>query len=403
MSYGEMWGSQRGMTHPAQMSREVAARRHVAEMGYAVLLAAQERPLALVEHWPTGDWRVYLFDDRTYRAQMIDLEPHGEGVLRISRNTRWQISGEEQYSSGKWDVEETTTISADGQVEIRSKFDGSDNDWFERHTARIRGQATSGPGNVTVQRFSASIEDFLSPTPEFGGWQVFVPLLAQQGHEPASAVVLRDAPAGEEQGPLRATGIEQLFTSGTRGTSDGPAVVELSVAGLLRVPSGRLVVADPGWIDQESLTVTVPPGQYPVTLSLIRSADSTHSGSRVAAAKVTVVDTPASEWEMALRPGQDLGLLGEGQFYGVGVDTGMAAFIDATYGPVSEADLYDLVERLDSLFAVELTTSESEPNLIAFHAGWGDGSYPAWIGRTEGGQVSCVVIDFQLYPPSQGE
>ncbi|MEU4341867.1 DUF4241 domain-containing protein [Nocardia sp. NPDC023852] len=298
----------------------------------------------------------------------------------------------------EWDVQETITVSADGQVEIRSEFDGSERDWFERHIAGLDGQAPSEPENVTVQQVSASIENFLIPAPEFADWQVFVPLLAQQGHEPAATVVLRDAPGGDWQGPLRATGIEQLFTAGARrDTPDGPGVVELSDAGLLRIPSGRLVVADPGWIDEHSLTITVSPGEYPVTLSLMRVVDSTYLGSCVAAAKVTIVDTPAGEWEMAIRPDQDVGLLGEGQFYGVGVDTGIAAFVDATRGSVSEADLDDLAERLESRSAVELTGPAGGPNLIAFHAGWGDGSYPAWIGRTEDGQVSCVVIDFQ--PP----
>lgn len=196
----------------------------------------------------------------------------------------------------------------------------------------------------------------------------------------------------EGEGPLRATGVEQLFAPGTRDTPDGPAVVEIIDAGLLRVPSGRLVVSDPGWISEESRTITVPPGEFPVTVSLMRTTND----ARVAAAKVTLLETPPTEWEMAIRPDEDLGLLSEGQFYGVGVDTGTAAFLDATR-PVNEAEFDDdLVERLESSFTAELTGPEPEPNLIAFRAGWGDGSYPAWIGRTEGGQVSCVVIDFQL-------
>ncbi|GGV36563.1 hypothetical protein GCM10010182_70900 [Actinomadura cremea] len=385
VSYGEMWGSGRGMTHPEPMSRAVAARRHAAEEGYAVLLAARERPLALAEFWPNRMWRVYLFDDRCYRTQMIDLERHHKGALRVHRNTRWQFSSEQQYSSDAWDVRETTTVSADGQVEIRSEFNGS--------------ERASIAENVTVHRFSAPIEDFISPAPEFGDWQVFVRFLAQQGHEPATTVVLNEASMDEGQGPLRATGIEQLFTPGTRDTPDGPAVVELIDAGLLRVPSGRLIVSDPGWIVETSRTITVPPGEFPVTVSLMRTTGDV----RVAAARVALLDTPPSEWEMAIQPGEDPGLLSKGQFYGVGVDTGTAAFLDATRTVSEEEFQDDLVVRLESCPTVELPGPEPEPNLIAFRAGWGDGSYPVWLGRTEGGQVSRVVIDFQLYPADEGE
>lgn len=145
----------------------------------------------------------------------------------------------------------------------------------------------------------------------------------------------------------------------------------------------------------------MPPGGFPVTLSLLRT---TH-GASVAAARVTFLDIPPREWEMALRPDEDLGLLGEGQFYGVGVDTGTAAFMDATRTVLEDQLDEDLFIPLgsDSHFSVELPSTEPEPNLIAFRAGQGDGAYPVWIGRTDDGQVGCVVVDFQLHSADGGE
>ncbi|MEV6104199.1 DUF4241 domain-containing protein [Streptomyces sp. NPDC051940] len=394
VSYGEMWGSYQGLTHPDPMSRAVAARRHAAGTDYAALLSARERPLAVLEYWPRRMWRVYLFDDRSWRMQMIDLTPHGTGMLLAHRNTRWQFSDAQEYASGKWEVQETTTVSADGQVEVRSEFAGPRGAATEPLHAR-----SSGPSGVPVRRFAAPVEGFLCPVPEFGDWQVFAPFLAQQGHEPATTVVLADVSVDEGSGPLRATGIEQLFSPGACDTTDGPAVVEPVDAGLLRITSGRLAIADPGWIGETSRTVAVPRGEFPVTLSLLR----TTRGAGVAAARVTFLDSPPREWEMALRPDEDLGLLGEGQFYGVGVDTGTAAFMDATR-TVSEDRLdEDLFIPLDSQFTVELPSTEREPNLIAFRAGQGDGSYPVWIGRTDDGQVGCVVVDFQLHAADGGE
>ncbi|MFH8462823.1 DUF4241 domain-containing protein [Streptomyces sp. NPDC017991] len=290
-------------------------------MDYAVLLSARERPLALVEYWPRRMWRVYLFDDRSWRMQMIDLKPHSTGMLWAHRNTRWQFAGEQEHLYSKWEVQETTTVSADGRVEVRSESAGPRGASTEPLHTR-----TSGPSSVPVRRFLAPVEGFLCPVPEFGDWQVFAPFLTQQGHEPATTVVLRDVSVDEGSGPLRATGIEQLFSPGTCDTRDGPAVVELVDAGLLRITSGQLAVSDPGWIGETPRTVAVPPGEFPVTLSLVR----TTLGASVAAARVTFLDVPPRAWEMVLLPGEDPGLLGERQFYGVGVDSGTAAFMDAT-------------------------------------------------------------------------
>ncbi|MEV6562979.1 DUF4241 domain-containing protein [Nocardia sp. NPDC051756] len=402
VSYGETWGLTLGAAHPQPISRASAARRHAAGYGYAVLLAAQGQPLAMVEYYQHEGhqwWKVYLFDDRSYRTQLIGLESHSNGMLRVYQKIRWQYSSERQYFSREWDVYETTTVSADGQVEIRSEFDGSDKALYLRRVARNSGQSTVEPENSTVQLFSAPVEDFLCPAPQFGDWQVFVRFLAQYGHEPAAAVTLNEASPEDSRGPLRANGIEQMFVPGGRDTPHGPAVVELIDAGLLQVPSGRLVAMDPGWPDRVSATIPVPAGEYPVTVSLMRFADTMYP-PRVAAARVTLLDAPPIGWEMSLRPDEDHHGLGDGEFYGVGVDTGIAAFLDLTR-TVDEDEFNDeLVVPLDSSFTVELAGAASAPNLIGFRAGAPEGgTFPVWIGRTEDEQVSCVVIDFQLYPP----
>ncbi|WP_037826187.1 hypothetical protein, partial [Streptomyces sp. NRRL S-1896] len=77
-----------------------------------------------------------------------------------------------------------------------------------------------------MRQFATPIEDFLCHAPEFGDWQVFAPFLAQQGHESAATVVLNDVSVDEGSGPLRATGVEQLFSPGACDTREGPAVVE---------------------------------------------------------------------------------------------------------------------------------------------------------------------------------
>jgi hypothetical protein len=47
--------------------------------------------------------------------------------------------------------------------------------------------------------------------------------------------------------------------------------------------------------------------------------------------------------------------------------------------------------------AAEVDVPKAGGNILAFSSGWGDGSYPTWVGRTASGQVACFVADMQLF------
>jgi hypothetical protein len=117
----------------------------------------------------------------------------------------------------------------------------------------------------------------------------------------------------------------------------------------------------------------------------------------VAAARLTVRDEPVASWELALRPDQDPRLLGDGEFFGFGVDAGMGCFVDAeaaeALAGIVEETYEDAFEDLLSDQAVEVSDPATGANLIAFPSGWGDGAYPTWIGRTTDGEVACFVAD----------
>ncbi|WP_153449558.1 DUF4241 domain-containing protein [Streptomyces smaragdinus] len=327
------------MTHPDPIAGAVAAGRHAAGWGYAVLLSARERPLALIERWPRGMWGVYLYDDSGRRELPIELKPSEDGGT----------------------------------------------------PALIAHQRAGTPEDAAVRRLA----EFRCPEPEFGEWQVFLPLLALQGHEPATTPVVLTDVSVEGGSPLRPIGIEQLFSPGPRDTPDGPATVEVIDAGLLGIPSGQLAVADPGVVDSTARSVPVPPGGYPVTLALLHK----RHGPKVAAARVTILDISPAVWSMALRPNEDPGLLGRDRFYGIGVDSGSAAFMDATRRvPDPEIDETVFIPQSREL-AMEFLATDDTSNLIAFYSGEGDGSYPVWTGHTADGEVACVVIDFMLLRP----
>jgi hypothetical protein len=102
-------------------------------------------------------------------------------------------------------------------------------------------------------------------------------------------------------GTLSAQRFERLFVAGPIGEPDDDGVRrELSVydAGLLNLPSGRLVVCDPyrqAHAEVQPLTVTAPPGSYPVYVSHLRwrrPDGETSVEYEVTAAMVRLVEEP---------------------------------------------------------------------------------------------------------------
>ena len=106
-----------------------------------------------------------------------------------------------------------------------------------------------------------------------------------------------------------------------------------------------------------------------------------------------------TRWELALREGQDLLLLGEGEYYGFGVDAGMGCFFDFSALDALQALA---AEAEDSLIGTKddegclLTDPISGATLIAYRSGFGDGLYPTWIGRTAAGEIASFVSDMLL-------
>jgi hypothetical protein len=198
----------------------------------------------------------------------------------------------------------------------------------------------------------------------------------------------------------------ELFRPGTRHTTDtgDVGVAEVVPAGVLRLPTGRLVAADPGWLPSwrqdhiAPFTATVPPGTYPLTLALLRFPQDL----RVAAARVTIIDEPVTAWDMALRAGQDPATLRAGHFFDVGVDDATMVLFDAValaaMGRLASADptAFD-IQRADR--PVERAEVIPGSNAIAFSTGWGDGGYPVWIGRINSGAVSCFIVDMLMLAP----
>ena len=184
----------------------------------------------------------------------------------------------------------------------------------------------------------------------------------------------------------------------------GGSSAELISAGTLRLSSGRIVAADPEVFSgaQPAFTVTVDPGAYPIVLAGVRFAERPER-LRVAAARLAVSDQPVVRWEMALQDGQSLLDLGAGEFYGFGVDSGQASFADAdAWEALAERDLDGRDKWEDDWIEYGRIAAEQhfvvvdDGAMIAWPSGWGDGSYPVWIGYDSADRVACFVADMRL-------
>lgn len=169
--------------------------------------------------------------------------------------------------------------------------------------------------------------------------------------------------------------------------------------GKLRLTSGRVVTCDPllGSSGLTPLARTVPPGQYPVVLSVVRG--------RVACAMLRFRKSRPVRWELATRPGQDLAKLGPGRIFTYSVDSGIGSFLDADQiphlGKLLDGVLIDsraesATDSLAGEWGERVLNDATGGNLIAFHSGWGDGGYGSYWGLNSAGDPVSLVTDFRL-------
>ncbi|MDR2986100.1 MAG: DUF4241 domain-containing protein [Nocardiopsaceae bacterium] len=408
VSYCEGWDSL-NCAAVGPLSLELATERHLGGEQYAVLLSAAGRPLVLIEvalrELHCG---LRFLDEQLRRVLEINCRLLADNRLFIIEQRQDPFNDPELSRRHDREWARVITPSPDGLV-LDSQIQ---------------------PGGSVQQRWgSAETERYWVDAPAFGDWGQFIRAFPEAldvaGLEIPEAVILDDVsvpqgtglPAAERpwQPPRPLTPdpihLARLFTPGTRLTYDntedrlvrdtgGPTkkvITEVMDAGMLRMPSGRLVAKDPGWIDDKDqpFSVTVPPGEYPVRLSVVRFADNAEH-KRVAAAKLVIRDEPAQFWEMALLPGQDPRTLADMAFYGFAADGGMACFYDASAtAAFAGLDHWDV---LGGAITSTMNDPGSGTNLIAFESGWGDGAYPTWIGRASDGDVVCFVADMLLLP-----
>lgn len=206
------------------------------------------------------------------------------------------------------------------------------------------------------------------------------------------------------------------------GEINSEELVEIHI-GDVNLPTGRIIAGDALYTDgQPAFARTVEPDKYPVFIYMAKVDEMHH---RVAYAKIKLRPEKATKWILAITEDlteEELNDLGEDEFYGFPVDSGIACFMDVETNPLylsridalqekdPEADYYDetLAEEFREYsgknnFSRSLgdwndhhPDEASDNNVIMFSSGWGEGYYPAYWGLDDEGNTIELVIDFLL-------
>ena len=190
--------------------------------------------------------------------------------------------------------------------------------------------------------------------------------------------------------------------------------VQLSVIGLgeLSVESGRLGACDPFAYLYDPVVLPVPPGRYPVLVT-VADVSEAQDGSHQREAYLSLVFSDAASTAVEAAPNES-GVPEDGEFWGVGVDAGTVGFVDAdAIGrcmPGDGADWYSDVFDTggdDGWFAqmdadspfpsgtanIVLPLATDGENVVLSHSGWGDGFFPLLRTVAADGTVTGIHID----------
>ena len=159
----------------------------------------------------------------------------------------------------------------------------------------------------------------------------------------------------------------------------------------------------------------VPVGRFPLELLVIEVEEDHY---RYAMARVRFSDHKSVVYREPLKGDEDLSEFEEGDFFGFGVDAGLASVMDAqvhktllaydetfdegeenwyddVIAPAFEASRAQYPQYQDEATTwVQLPIPNTEFAVPMFSSGWGDGAYPVYYGYDADGAIAELVVEF---------
>lgn len=367
-----------------------ARRRDAAGEQYSLVAYADERPARVVDiDWSHDYCAVWRLDTERRRHRRLSYRRLDRDWLTLVGIDWWRFRPGQVEGDAEVPHEHETLDTRQGVVWIRYS------------------NGSSGSSGTRGRHLEPG-ESWSRPVPAFGDWASV--LDSEEALAAGSFTVREPDPRGvvpgfpppwRAPGPMPPTRLDSILTPGLRyhledDYGDGiDLVTHVEDGPLLRMPTGRLVAADPGVGVRTPYTIAVDPGDYRIFFLIARSDAGDDS---IAAVRLEIRDEPVVAWEMAVRAGQDARCLDEDEFYGFSVDGGLGAFYDEAAADLADYDR----DRGDVFFEalnrtwVDYTEPGVPGNVVAFRCPIGDGAYPVWIGRTELGTVACFVAELEL-------
>ena len=215
--------------------------------------------------------------------------------------------------------------------------------------------------------------------------------------------------------------ISEFFAGMSGRVVVGARLFDLSVVDLgeLQVPSGRVGAVDPFVAVDRPLVTTIPAGSHSACVT-VADVSQELDGSQAREAYLTILVRPGepTRVEIVVPEGYEQSSDPD-DYFGVCVDSGAVAFVDAAAAPTGmpdgnrHEDLFDppggggwftAMDDPDHLRAgsanIPLPLARAAENVVLTHSGWGDGIYPMLKTFDADGHLTGVHIDLLVLPMS---
>jgi hypothetical protein len=209
---------------------------------------------------------------------------------------------------------------------------------------------------------------------------------------------------------MRSTETFHALRPGPVQVDDQSCNLTVHELGLLRVPSGRLEASDPFVNLGSGAVLGVPPGDYPVVVTVADvSKEQDRSHLREAYLSVVLAEGEAVS-VVAAEPADEP--LEEGQCLAVFVDAGTVGFADAEavgtampdgnwyeelFDDGTDRSWFSLMDSGEHLIAgcanIVMPAAQAGENVVLAHSGWGDGAYPVLSTLDADGKPLAIHID----------